>query len=101
LIEKFRSGTTERFGCIRCDRCVTMMYTPGGSSRVLHEPNEAALNAIPARQAANHRNLIMLQPKRHAPDHCPGEPGPPGGFDFFFGEIAQRGSGRNRGLLQR
>jgi hypothetical protein len=26
-----------------------MMYTPGGTSCVLHDPNDAALNAVPAR----------------------------------------------------
>ena len=49
LVEKFRTGAAERSGCIRCNRCVTMMYTPGGTSCALHEPNDAALNAIPAR----------------------------------------------------
>jgi hypothetical protein len=28
-----------------------MMYTPGGTSCALHEPNDAALNAIPARMS--------------------------------------------------
>ncbi|MEI9987112.1 MAG: NADH:flavin oxidoreductase [Aliidongia sp.] len=49
LVERFRTGTAEKSGCIRCNRCVTMMYTPGGTSCVLHDPNDAGLNAVPAR----------------------------------------------------
>jgi len=49
LVNKFQSHEVEKSGCIRCNRCVTMMYTPGGTSCVLHEPNDAGLNAVPAR----------------------------------------------------
>jgi 2,4-dienoyl-CoA reductase-like NADH-dependent reductase (Old Yellow Enzyme family) len=51
LVEQFRTGAAVRSGCTRCNRCVTMMYTPGGTSCVLHAPNDAALNAEPARGA--------------------------------------------------
>jgi 2,4-dienoyl-CoA reductase-like NADH-dependent reductase (Old Yellow Enzyme family) len=50
LVNKLQSGAAEKSGCIRCNRCVTMMYTPGGTSCVLHEPNDATLNTMRARE---------------------------------------------------
>lgn len=38
-----------RSGCTACNRCVTTMYTPGGTSCVLGEPGDALLNRQPAR----------------------------------------------------
>ncbi|WP_340586961.1 NADH:flavin oxidoreductase [Erythrobacter alti] len=35
FVNKLRSGATERSGCTACNQCVTMMYTPGGTSCVL------------------------------------------------------------------
>ena len=37
-----------RSGCTACNRCVTMMYTEGGTSCVLNGPGDAALNRLPA-----------------------------------------------------
>ncbi|ASL44652.1 NADH oxidase [Burkholderia sp. AD24] len=35
-------------GCTSCNRCVVMMYTPGGTSCALQPPNDAELNRIAA-----------------------------------------------------
>ena len=45
LVAKFADGTSERGICTACNRCVAMMYTPGGTSCVLGAPGDAALNA--------------------------------------------------------
>lgn len=48
LVNKFRSGETAVSGCTACNQCVVMMYTAGGTSCVLHGPNDATLNQTPA-----------------------------------------------------
>ncbi|WP_428744618.1 NADH:flavin oxidoreductase [Stutzerimonas sp.] len=48
LVAKFADGTSERGICTACNRCVAMMYTPGGTSCVLGAPGDAVLNAQPA-----------------------------------------------------
>lgn len=48
LVNKFRSGEATTSGCTACNECVVMMYTPGGTSCVLREPNSAELNRTPA-----------------------------------------------------
>ena len=48
LVNKFRSGEVKTSGCTACNECVVMMYTPGGTSCVLREPNSAELNRTPA-----------------------------------------------------
>jgi 2,4-dienoyl-CoA reductase (NADPH2) len=48
LVNQFRSGAVLASGCTSCNRCVVMMYSPGGTSCVLGEPNEAGLNQTPA-----------------------------------------------------
>jgi 2,4-dienoyl-CoA reductase-like NADH-dependent reductase (Old Yellow Enzyme family) len=55
LVNNLHSRATEKSGCIRCNQCVAMMYTPGGTSCVLHAPNDARLNAIAGRDAAVRR----------------------------------------------
>jgi 2,4-dienoyl-CoA reductase-like NADH-dependent reductase (Old Yellow Enzyme family) len=48
LVNAFASGRVQTSGCTSCNRCVAMMYTPGGTSCVLGEPGDATLNATPA-----------------------------------------------------
>jgi 2,4-dienoyl-CoA reductase-like NADH-dependent reductase (Old Yellow Enzyme family) len=48
LVNAFGSGRVRESGCTSCNRCVAMMYTPGGTSCVLGEPGDAQLNATPA-----------------------------------------------------
>jgi len=48
LVNAFASGRLRESGCTSCNRCVAMMYTPGGTSCVLGEPGDATLNATPA-----------------------------------------------------
>jgi 2,4-dienoyl-CoA reductase-like NADH-dependent reductase (Old Yellow Enzyme family) len=48
LVNQFQAGQAERAGCNRCNECVSMMYSAGGTSCVLDTPNDAALNAMPA-----------------------------------------------------
>lgn len=45
LVAKFASGTSRQGICTACNRCVAMMYTPGGTSCVLGAPGDAQLNA--------------------------------------------------------
>jgi len=52
LVFHLQKRDAEKSGCIRCNRCVTMMYTPGGTSCVLHAPNDIAMNGMPGRAAA-------------------------------------------------
>lgn len=52
LVLHLQNHDAEKSGCIRCNRCVTMMYTPGGTSCVLHEPNDVAMNSTPGRAVA-------------------------------------------------
>lgn len=52
IINQFRDGAATESGCNACNRCVSMMYTPGGTSCVLTGPADAALNRIPAGAAA-------------------------------------------------
>jgi 2,4-dienoyl-CoA reductase-like NADH-dependent reductase (Old Yellow Enzyme family) len=48
LVNKFASGATTVSGCTACNQCVVMMYSPGGTSCVLHGANDVALNQAPA-----------------------------------------------------
>ncbi len=48
LVNKFKNGTATVSGCTACNECVVMMYTPGGTSCVLHAPNSVAMNQTPA-----------------------------------------------------
>ena len=48
LVNKFRSGEVQVSGCTACNECVVMMYTPGGTSCVLRQPNSAEMNSTPA-----------------------------------------------------
>jgi 2,4-dienoyl-CoA reductase (NADPH2) len=48
LVTHFQTGAIAASGCIRCNQCVSMMYTPGGTSCVKHAPNDPALNAMRA-----------------------------------------------------
>jgi 2,4-dienoyl-CoA reductase-like NADH-dependent reductase (Old Yellow Enzyme family) len=48
FVNKLKSGALTQSGCTACNRCVTMMYAPGGTSCVIGEPGDAALNKIGA-----------------------------------------------------
>jgi 2,4-dienoyl-CoA reductase-like NADH-dependent reductase (Old Yellow Enzyme family) len=48
LVNAFASGRVLESGCTSCNRCVAMMYTPGGTSCVLGTPGDPVLNATPA-----------------------------------------------------
>jgi 2,4-dienoyl-CoA reductase (NADPH2) len=48
LVNKYRAGAATESGCTACNRCIVMMYSPGGTSCVLREPNDATLNSTPA-----------------------------------------------------
>jgi hypothetical protein len=48
LVNKYRAGTATESGCTACNRCIVMMYSPGGTSCVLREPNDPKLNQTPA-----------------------------------------------------
>lgn len=48
LVNKFADGAATVSGCTACNECVVMMYSAGGTSCVLHAPNDAALNQAPA-----------------------------------------------------
>ena len=48
LVNKYRAGTATGSGCTACNRCIVMMYSPGGTSCVLREPNDPTLNQTPA-----------------------------------------------------
>ena len=48
LPRRFETGAAKASECISCNRCVAMMYTPGGTSCVLHEPGDPVLNSQPA-----------------------------------------------------
>ncbi len=48
FVNALKSGSAAQSGCTACNRCVTMMYSPSGTSCVLGAPGDAALNKIPA-----------------------------------------------------
>jgi len=48
LVNQFRDGSATVSGCTACNQCVVMMYTPAGTSCVLHAPNDVVLNQTPA-----------------------------------------------------
>jgi 2,4-dienoyl-CoA reductase (NADPH2) len=48
LVNKYRAGAAMKSGCTACNRCIVMMYSPGGTSCVLRAPNDATLNSTPA-----------------------------------------------------
>jgi 2,4-dienoyl-CoA reductase-like NADH-dependent reductase (Old Yellow Enzyme family) len=43
-VNKLASGASTNSICTACNRCVAMMYTPGGTSCVLGQPGDAELN---------------------------------------------------------
>lgn len=47
-VEKLATGASKDSICTACNRCVAMMYTPGGTSCVLGRPGNAELNRQPA-----------------------------------------------------
>lgn len=47
-VNKLANGEGRNNRCTACNRCVAMMYTPGGTSCVLGKPGDAALNRVPA-----------------------------------------------------
>lgn len=47
-VNRLASGASRDSICTACNRCVAMMYTPGGTSCVLGPPGDAALNRQPA-----------------------------------------------------
>ncbi|MCY1306406.1 mycofactocin system FadH/OYE family oxidoreductase 2 [compost metagenome] len=47
-VEKLATGASTDSICTACNRCVAMMYTPGGTSCVLGKPGNAELNQLPA-----------------------------------------------------
>lgn len=52
FVNKLQSGELAKSGCTACNRCVTMMYTPGGTSCVDGAPGDAQLNLIHAAEDA-------------------------------------------------
>lgn len=48
LVNRYRAGEATDSGCTACNRCIVMMYSPGGTSCVLRSPNDATLNSTPA-----------------------------------------------------
>ena len=48
FVNALQNGSVTQSGCTACNRCVTMMYSPGGTSCVLGTPGDANLNKIPA-----------------------------------------------------
>lgn len=44
-VNKLQSGASRDSICTSCNRCVAMMYTPGGTSCVLGQPGDALLNS--------------------------------------------------------
>jgi 2,4-dienoyl-CoA reductase-like NADH-dependent reductase (Old Yellow Enzyme family) len=44
-VNKLQSGVSRDSICTACNRCVAMMYTPGGTSCVLGAPGDALLNS--------------------------------------------------------
>lgn len=52
FVNALRDGAIERSGCTACNYCVSMMYSPGGTSCVLTGGADPALNQIRAGAAA-------------------------------------------------
>lgn len=48
FVAHLQDGTVTDSGCTACNLCTVSMYSPGGTSCVLREPNDPALNAQPA-----------------------------------------------------
>jgi 2,4-dienoyl-CoA reductase-like NADH-dependent reductase (Old Yellow Enzyme family) len=49
FVTRLRAGEIDESGCTACNRCVTMMYTPGGTSCVLAEQSpDPQLNTVRA-----------------------------------------------------
>jgi 2,4-dienoyl-CoA reductase-like NADH-dependent reductase (Old Yellow Enzyme family) len=48
FVNKLQTGALTQSGCTACNRCVTMMYTPSGTSCVEGKPSDAKLNLIRA-----------------------------------------------------
>jgi 2,4-dienoyl-CoA reductase-like NADH-dependent reductase (Old Yellow Enzyme family) len=46
FVNKLRDDLLTESGCISCNRCVAMIYAPGGTECVLNPPNDPALNRI-------------------------------------------------------
>lgn len=52
IVEQWKAGTRNKSECTACNRCILMMYSPGGTACVLTGENDARLNEVPAAQAA-------------------------------------------------
>lgn len=52
FVRRLEAGEIEKSGCTACNQCVTMMYSPGGTSCVLGKGMDPALNKIRAGAAA-------------------------------------------------
>lgn len=48
FVGKLQRGELQESGCISCNRCVAMMYTPGGTCCPLVGTNDPELNRMPA-----------------------------------------------------
>lgn len=48
FVNRLSQGLSRHSGCTACNRCVAMMYTPGGTSCVLGPAGDPVLNAQPA-----------------------------------------------------
>ena len=51
LVNSLQNGSIRNSGCTACNQCVTLMYTPGGTSCVEdggYKGHEPKLNTIPA-----------------------------------------------------
>ena len=48
FVNRLSQGLARHSGCTACNRCVAMMYTPGGTSCVLGPAGDPVLNAQPA-----------------------------------------------------
>jgi 2,4-dienoyl-CoA reductase-like NADH-dependent reductase (Old Yellow Enzyme family) len=48
FVERLKREAHAASGCTSCNRCVVMMYTPGGTACTLHGANDPALNRVVA-----------------------------------------------------
>jgi 2,4-dienoyl-CoA reductase-like NADH-dependent reductase (Old Yellow Enzyme family) len=48
FVNKLKAGSVTQSGCTACNRCVTMMYAPGGTACVLGEQGDGKINKIRA-----------------------------------------------------
>jgi 2,4-dienoyl-CoA reductase-like NADH-dependent reductase (Old Yellow Enzyme family) len=48
LLKAFQSGELDQSGCNHCNRCIAMMYSPGGTRCVLTSEEDPEANRVPA-----------------------------------------------------